>query len=142
MSYVPSLLALRPDAPRNQHAPRPSVPAADLVSHNAPASRGAPSTVQRPVLGSRVHNPGRYDRFTASTAFANNVRSRRVEEAILLAGRSALPELVRGRVLVGMWVSYHDKGSCFEGCHRAASHSPLTAAEKEPFHEWCALAYA
>jgi hypothetical protein len=91
VSYVPSLLALRPAAPLNQHAPRPSAPAAALVSPIAPTSHGAPSAVQRPDLGSRVRNPGRDACFTGSTAFANTVRSRRVEEAILLAGRSALP---------------------------------------------------
>jgi hypothetical protein len=140
--YVPPLLALRPAVPHNQHAPRPVAPAATPRAPTTPASRGAPSAVQRPDLGSRVRNPGRDARFTGSMAFAKNVRSRRVEETILLAGRSALPELVQGGVPVGMCVSYHANGSCFKHCQRAVSHSPLTASEKEPFHEWCALAYA
>jgi hypothetical protein len=113
-----------------------------LAAPPTTASRGAPSAVQRPDLGSRVRNPSRDARFTGITAFANNVRTRRVEGAIQLAGRSALPELVRGRQSIGMCVSYHTKGSCFEGCQRAASDGPLTAAENAPFHEWCALAYA
>jgi hypothetical protein len=113
VSYVPALLALRPAAPRHQHAPRPSVPSAALAAPPATASRGAPSAVQRPDLGSRVRNPSRDARFTGSTAFANNVRTRRVEDAIQLAGRSALPELVRGGQSIGMCVSYHTKGSCF-----------------------------
>jgi hypothetical protein len=142
VSYVPALLALRPAAPCRQHAPRPSVTSAALAAPPATASRGAPSAVQRPDLGSLVRSPSRDARFTGSTAFANNVRTRRVQDAIQLAGRSALPELVRGGASVGMCVSYHAKYSCFEGCQRAASHSPLTAAEKAPFHEWCVLAYA
>jgi hypothetical protein len=85
--YVPSLLALWLNVPCNQHAPRPVAPAATPEALAAPASRGAPSAVQRPDLCSRVLNAGRDTYFTGSTAFDNNVRSRRVEEAILLAGR-------------------------------------------------------
>jgi hypothetical protein len=135
VSYVPALLALHPASPRHQHAPRPWVPSAALAAPPATASRGAPSAVHRPDLGSRVRNPSRDARFTGSTSFANNVRTRRVEDTIQLAGRSALPELVRGGQSIGMCVSYHAKGSCFEGCQRTASHGPLTAAEKAPFHE-------
>jgi hypothetical protein len=75
--------------------------------------------------------------------FVNNVRARRVEEAIVLAGgRETLPKIDHDGVSVGVCVSYHGKGACFEGCIRTGSHSPLTAAEKVPFHAWYDLASA
>jgi hypothetical protein len=65
----------------------------------------------------------------------NNIRSSRVEEAIVVAGgRITLSHVVRDGVSVGVCVSYHGKGACFEVCLRAATHSPLTTEEKSPFH--------
>jgi hypothetical protein len=147
VTNIPALFALRATPIRALAVP-PRAAAPVAVSTTAPVAnagnvaRAAPAP-ERPDLGSRVRNPARDTRFTGNTAFANNVRSRRVEEVIVIAGgRSTLPHVVRDGVSVGVCVSYHAKGACFEGCLRAATHSPLTTEEKSPFHEWCAIAFA
>jgi hypothetical protein len=147
VTNIPALFALRatparaPNAPRRLAAPA-AVPTAAPAANAGNGDRAAP-TPERPNLGPRFRNPGRDTRFTGNTAFANNVRARRVEEAIVAAeGRSALPHIVRDGVSLCLCVSYHAKGACFDGCLRAATHSPLTAEEKGPFHEWCAIAFA
>jgi hypothetical protein len=140
VTNIPALLALRaapvraPNAPRRLAAPV-AVPTAAPVANSGNGNRAAP-TPERPNLGSRVRNPGRDTRFAGNTTFANNVRARRVEEAIVAAGgRSALPHIVRDGVSLCFCVSYHAKGACFDGCLRAVTQSPLTAEEKGPFHE-------
>jgi hypothetical protein len=65
----------------------PSAPSASRppsASRELGVPRSAP-TEQRD-LGARVRNPSRDAHFTGSTAFANNVRERCVEEAITLTG--------------------------------------------------------
>jgi hypothetical protein len=147
LTNIPALFALRatpvrsPNAPRRPAAPT-SVPTAAPAANTGKGDRAAPAP-GRPNLGSRVRNLGRDTRFTVNTAFSNNVRARRVEEAIVAAGgRSALPHIVRDGVLMCVCVSYHAKGACFDGCIRAVTHSPFTAEERGPFHEWCAIAFA
>jgi hypothetical protein len=144
---IPALFALRATpvraliAPRRAAAPA-AVPTAAPVANAGNVARVAPAP-ERPDLGPRVRNPGRDTRFTGKTAFTNNVRARRMEEAIVVAGgRGTLPHIVRDGASVGVCVSYHAKGVCFEGCLCAATHSPLAADEKGPFHEWCAIAFA
>jgi hypothetical protein len=145
VSNIPAFFALRAAPVRAVHAPlQAAAPAASAL----PAARvacpaPAPAAADRPDLGPRIRNPGRDARFTSNTAFANNVRSRRIDDAIEMAGGvESLPKITRGGTTVGVCVSYHAKGSCFEGCLRASNHCPLTAAEKTPFHEWCVLSYA
>jgi hypothetical protein len=147
VTNIPALFALRatpvraPNAPRRLAAPA-TVPTAAPAANAGNGDRAAPAP-ERPNLGSRVRNPGRDTRFTGNTAFAKNVRARRVEEAIVAAGgRSALPHIFRYGVSMCLCVSYHAKETCFDSCLRAATHSPLTAEEKGPFHEWCAIAFA
>jgi hypothetical protein len=147
VSNIPALFAIRATPVRPGHAPRQA--AAPTASASAsPAGSGArpvpaPATSDRPDLGPRIRNPGRDARFTSNTAFANNVRSRRIDDAIEMAGgMESLPKITHGGTTVGVCVSYHAKGSCFEGCLHASNHCPLTASEKTPFHEWCVLAYA
>jgi hypothetical protein len=77
---------------------RPDVAQADNVVHAA-------TTTERRDLGPRVRNLGRDSRFTGNTAFANNVRSRRAEEAITLAGGcDTLPHIIRVGVSMGVCV--------------------------------------
>jgi hypothetical protein len=147
VSNIPALFALRAAPVRAVHAPRqaaaPSASASPANRMARPAPAPAPEAADRPDLGPRIRNPGRDARFTSNTAFANNVRSRRIDDAIEMAGgMESLPKITRGGITVGVCVSYQAKCSCFEGCLRASNHCPLTAAEKAPFHEWCVLAYA
>jgi hypothetical protein len=99
VTNIPALFALRatpvrtPNAPRRLAAPA-AVPTAAPAANAGNGDRAAP-TPERPNLGARVRNPGRDTRFTGNTAFANNVRARRVEEAIVAAGgRHALPHIL------------------------------------------------
>jgi hypothetical protein len=147
VTNIPALFALRttpvraPNAPRRLAAPA-TVPTAAPAANASNGDRAAP-TPERPNLGSRIRNPGHDTRFTGNTAFTDNVRAHRVEEAIVAAGaRSAPSQIVRDGVSMGLCVSYQAKGACFDGCLRAATHPPLTAEEKGPFHEWCAIAFA
>jgi hypothetical protein len=119
-----------------------AAPAAVPTAVQVANARAAPAP-ERPDLGARVRNPGRDTCFTGNIAFANNVRAHRMEEAIVVAGgRGTLPHIVWAGVSVGVCVSYHAKGACFEGCLRAATRFPLTAEEKGPFHEWCTIVFA
>jgi hypothetical protein len=144
VSYIPTLFALHapPVLERAPNVPQQSAPSTPAVAQAANVDRAFPTTERRD-LGPRVRNPGRDSRFTGNNVFANNARSHRVEQAITLAGaHDNLPRIIRAGVSVGVCVSYHGKGACFEGCIRDGSHSPLTAEEKVPFHEWCDVAFA
>jgi hypothetical protein len=78
--------------------------------------------------------------FTGNTPFAANVRTRRVQQAIALAGPP--PQHMRNGVSECMCVSWHTKGIYFENCYRVADHLPMNTAESTEFHAWCAVVYA
>jgi hypothetical protein len=62
-----------------------------------------PPVSESPKLGPSVCNPGFDAQFIGNTAFANNVRARRVEDAISLAGgRGTLLEIVCDGVSIGV----------------------------------------
>jgi hypothetical protein len=117
-----------------------------------PAARGTPATTASaspapaaPAANRR--NPGRPVRntdhdtmFTGNTPFAANVRTRRVQQAIALAGPP--PQHMRNGVSECMCVSWHARCICFENCDRVADHLPTNTAESTEFHAWCAVAYA
>jgi hypothetical protein len=91
VSNVPALHALRLQ-PRTANAP--PAPRGHGVARETGTPRPAPAD-----LGARVRNPSRDARFTGSTAFATNVRERRVDEAIIVGGgREAMPKLTRNGV--------------------------------------------
>jgi hypothetical protein len=145
VTNVPALLALIPAiaTPRPGANPRaPAVPRGGGAT--PPAVGGAPAAaVERRDPGPRVRNPARDARFTGNTAFARNVRSRRVDEAIALAGGdSAVPRITRGDEESMICVSFHAKGACYGHCLRFATHSPLSPGEATLFHTWCAIAFA
>jgi hypothetical protein len=125
---VPALFVLRAAPVR-----APNVPCQAAAPVSEPSALVARITLvtERCDLGVCVRSPGRDACFTGNTAFAKNVRARRVEEATSLASvRNTLPEIVREGVSIGVCVSYHGKGSCFEGCIRARSHRLLSGAEQ------------
>jgi hypothetical protein len=99
--------------------------------------------VERSDPGPRVRNPVRDASFTGNTAFTGNVRSRRVDEAIALAGGdSAVPRITHGDEESMVCVPFHAKGACYGNCLRLATHSPLSPSEATRFHTWCAVAFA
>jgi hypothetical protein len=143
---VPCLAALRTVSatPRGAPVATPRVAVRSGGRGNGggetPAGRGA---VAQRELGPRVRNPARDARFTGNTAFAQMVRNRRVDEAIDIAGGiEAVPKVTRGGSAHVVCVSYHGKGSCYELCQRAATHTPLSTPEAALFHTWCAVAFA
>jgi hypothetical protein len=138
---VPCLAALRTVSatPRAPTVATPPIPGRGGGTNETTGGRGAANR----ELGIRVRNAARDSRFTGNTAFAQAVRNRRVEEAIGLAGGiDAVPKVTRGGASHMMCVSYHGKGACYEGCARAVTHTPLSAAEATVFHTWCAVAFA
>jgi hypothetical protein len=103
VSNAPALLALRDRPVRVQIAPHQAASPVVTATCAAPAS-------ERRDLGPHVRNPGHDARFTGNTAFANNLRARRVEEAINLAGgRDTLLKIYRDGVSIGVCVSYNGK---------------------------------
>jgi hypothetical protein len=116
VSNITALFALRATPVQPVHAPRPS---AAPTSSSSPAAHGArptpaPATSDRSDLGHRIRNSGRDARFTSNTAFANNVGSRRIDDAIEMAsGMESLPKITRGGNTVGVCVSYHAKRLLF-----------------------------
>jgi hypothetical protein len=141
LSWVPSVsnalalhaLRLQPRADNALPAPRGSG-----VARETGTPRPAPAE-----LSTRVRNPSRDARFTGRTAFATNVRERRVDEAIVVGGgREAMPKLTRNGVAGLLCISYHAKGTCFENCRRSASHNPLSVPEAQAFHTWCDVVFA
>jgi hypothetical protein len=78
--------------------------------------------------------------FTANSPFVQTVRSRRVSEAIALAGPP--PMVDRSGATVPMCVSWHSKGVCFANCNRVADHGALNAEEAVTFQAWCQVAFA
>jgi hypothetical protein len=107
MSNVPALLALQAPPARIQIAPRQSAAPHQSAAHVAAATCADPTSERRNV-GPRVRNPGRNARFTGNNTFANTVRSRRVEEAIDLAGgQETLLKIDCDGVSIGVCVYYH-----------------------------------
>jgi hypothetical protein len=82
--------------------------------------------------GRPVRNTDRDAMFTGNTQFPANVRTRRVQQAIALAGPP--PKHMRGGVSDCMCVSWHAKGIFFEHCDRVADHLPMNSAESTEFH--------
>jgi hypothetical protein len=77
-----------------------------------------------------------------NTAFSENVRSRRVKEAITLAeGRDAMTNVNQGGELGVVCISYHNHGTFYELCPPSDKPHPLSQAEAVPFHAWCVVAY-
>jgi hypothetical protein len=140
ISSVPALLTLQVAATSTRAATTHS--AAPATRTTSPASLTAPaSATGAREPGRMVRNIHRDPRFTANTPFARNVRSRRVVDAIALAGGSP-PDVTRGGASGAMCVSWHGKGQCFDNCGRVTDHGTLSVAESTAFHEWCATAYA
>jgi hypothetical protein len=146
VTNVPALLALAPATiiPRPGGGPRaPAAPRGGGATAPAAAGVSPAVAVERRDLGPRVRNPAHDARFTGNTAFAGNVRSRRVVEAIALAGGdSAVPRITRGDEESMVCVSFHAKGACYGNCLRLATHPPLSPSEATRFHTWCAVAFA
>jgi hypothetical protein len=145
VTNVPALLALVPAtmAPRPGWTPR--APALPREGEPPPPQLELLPQQQRnaAIRPPRVRNPARDARFTGNTAFAGNVRSRRVDEAISLAGGdSAVPRITRGDEESMVCVSFHAKGACYGNCLRLATHPPLSPSEATRFHTWCAVAFA
>ena len=43
---------------------------------------------------------------------------------------------------VATCVSYHLRGTCFEGCNQKANHGPHSKDEDDALHAWCQKAFA
>jgi hypothetical protein len=149
VTNIPSLFELLPTAiaPRAPVVPR--APLAHLAPRGGtaqPAAGGAfppaPAGGRR-GQGPRVRNPGRDTIFTGNSALARNARTRRVNEAISLAGGdAAVPKVTRGGEEIIFCVSYHVKGVCYAHRIHVATHTPLAPAKATPFNEWCTQAFA
>jgi hypothetical protein len=95
-----------------------------------PAAGACKAPGERRELGPRVRNASRDIRFTGNTDFVENIQTRRVEEAINLAGgRDTMPKVTRCGEAGVVCISHHAHGACYELCPRAASHTRLSAAE-------------
>jgi hypothetical protein len=71
-------------------------PVAASPSPAGGATSAPRAPIERRELGARTRNAGCDSRFTGNTAFSENFRNRRAEEAINLAGgREAMPKIVR-----------------------------------------------
>jgi hypothetical protein len=138
VTNVPALLALIPSTVTHCPVATPRAPA---VPRGGGATPAAASECRDP--GPRVRNPARDARFTGNTAFARNVRSRCVDEAIALAGGdSAIPRITRGEEESMVCILFHAKGACYGHCLRLATHPPLSPSEATLFNAWCAVAFA
>jgi hypothetical protein len=98
---------------------------------------GAAAGVNQPATHVRDCNPVRKREFTGSTPLEVNVKTRRIFEAIALAGNPPTVNREGGTKLT--CVSWHAKGMCFEDCDR--DHSMQTEAETKEFMGWCQLAF-
>jgi hypothetical protein len=99
---------------------------------------GATTVAPLPATRARVSNPTRKREFTGTTAFAVNVRSRRIAEVMVLAGDP--PTVNRDGSTKLTCVSWHAKGMCFDDCER--DHAVQTDAEATKFMGWFQLAFA
>jgi hypothetical protein len=116
----------------------------------APAGNRAPNAAAAPPAvaqrdqgrdqGRPIRNTARLPVYTGNTPFLQNIRARRVTEAIALAGPP--PVVTRSGVTGPMCVSWHVKGQCFEHCDRMIDHGVLTADEAASLLTWCQAAYA
>jgi hypothetical protein len=91
-----------------------------------------------PSARARIRNPARKREFTGTTAFAANVRTRRIADAMVLAGNP--PTVARDGSTKLTCVSWHAKGMCFDDCER--DHAVQTEAEATEFMAWCHVAFA
>jgi hypothetical protein len=143
VTNVPLLLALR-NIPRTGLTAAPDAPVARAPAARAaaPASEIAPAAAAaRRDAGRQLCSPNRAPRFVGNTPFVQNVRSRAVSEAITTAG-SPSPIVTWNGASVPLYISWHDRGQCFENCSRSADHMALTEGEATELHTWCELAYA
>jgi hypothetical protein len=130
-------------------AQRP-VPARAPVTAPAQAGNRAPNAAAAPPAvawrdqgrdqGRLIRNTARPPVYTGNTPFSQNIRARRVAEAIALAGPP--PVINRSGVTGPMCVSLHVKGQCFEHCDRMIDHGVLTADKAASLLTWCQAAYA
>jgi hypothetical protein len=130
-------------------AQRP-VPARAPVTAPAPAGNRAPNAAAAPPAVARrdqgrdqgrlIRNTARPPVYTGNTPFSQNIRARRVMEAITLSGPS--PAVTRSGATGPMCVSWHVKGQCFEHCDRLIDHWVLTSDEAASLLTWCQAAYA
>jgi hypothetical protein len=152
ITNVPMLLNLSVpiQAPPTGRTPGPAppvrapVPAPSSATYHVSTPPGeAPNVapVARRDQGRSVRNTARASMFTANSPFAQNVRSRRVSEAIALSGTPP-PMVDRGGATIPMCVSWHSKGVCFANCDRVADHGALSAEEAVTFQAWCQVAFA
>jgi hypothetical protein len=86
-----------------------------------------------------VRNTQRDAMCIGNTPFAAKVWTRRVQQAITLAGPP--PQYMRCGVSECACVSWYAKGICLEHYDHAADHAPMSTAEITEFHVWCAVAY-
>jgi hypothetical protein len=77
--------------------------------------------------------------FMGNMAFAQNVHSHHIEDAIALTGDEYdLPQVTRDGVTGMLCIPYHARGACYRVCPRAATHTHLSTVEVDaplPMHE-------
>jgi hypothetical protein len=114
------------------------------AGNRAPNAAAAPPAVARRDQGRdqgrQIQNTARPAVYTGNTTFSQNIRARRVMDAIVLAGPPSV--VTRSGVTRPMCVSWHVKGQCFEHCDRVVDHGVLTADEAASLLTWCQAAYA
>jgi hypothetical protein len=98
---------------------------------------GATTSAHLPATRARARNPARKRELNGSTPLTVNVRSRRIAEAIALAGE--LPTINREGGTKLTYVSWHANGMFFYDCDR--DHAVQTDAEANEFMGWCQLAF-
>jgi hypothetical protein len=123
---------------------RAPVTAPAPAGNRAPHAAAAPPAVARRDQdrdqGCPIRNTACPPVYTGNAPFSQNIRARRVAEAIALAGPP--PVVTRSGVTGPMCVSWHAKGQCFKHCDRMIDHWVLTADEAVSLLTWCQATYA
>jgi hypothetical protein len=117
-------------------------PAPSSAAYHVPTPPGGVpdvAPVARRDQGRPVRNTARVSLFTAYSPIAQNVRSRRVSEAIALAGPP--PMVDRSGATIPMCVFWNSKGVCFANCDHVADHGALSAEEAVTFQAWRQVAF-
>jgi hypothetical protein len=146
VTNVPLLLSLslaqRPVAARARA--RAPVAAPAPAGNRAPNAAAPPPVVARRDQGRDqgrpIRNTARPAVYTGNTPFSQNIRARRVTDAIALAGPP--PVVTRSGVTGPICVSWHVMGQCFEHCDIVVDHGVLAADEAALLLTWFQAAYA